>query len=91
MTFTALLSGPPTDLMDDPFIPQRGRRGMQIVHSGDQNKPMINLMEKLTKNGRPTERMNTIGHQHQRTLASNGYFLPMGHTKINIDGAAVDD
>lgn len=82
------MSGPPTD--DDPFIPQRGRRTLKFIHSnkGKAGAPgTSSLAEKLAKNARQQEQLNGILHQHPRTLASNGYFLPVGHARANdIDG-----
>lgn len=87
---TALLSGPPTDLMDDPFIPQRGRRAMQFVHSsGSRPKPLGSLVEQLARNARQQELLNGILHQHPRTLASNGYFMPVSHARA--DNAPADE
>lgn len=65
--------------MDDPFIPQRGRRAMQFMHGGIHTHPnMVNMVERLAHNARQREQLTALGHQQQRALASGGYFLPMG-------------
>lgn len=75
--------------MDDPFIPQRGRRTLKFIHSNKSKAGLgtASLAEKLAKNARQQEQLNGIHHQHPRTLASNGYFMPLGHTRAtDIDG-----
>lgn len=62
--------------MDDPFIPQRGRRTLQLIHGAHKSDKTPLIIERNAKIER------TQSYQHPKVVTSNAYFLPLGHQKV---------
>lgn len=64
------------ETMDDPFIPQRGRRTLKMI----QNKRQVATPHK-SDNSEFVSSTNGMdnGIKTLRTMDNNGYFLPLRH------------
>lgn len=65
------------ETMDDPFIPQRGRRALKLIHSKGQ--PATKTAANKSWNSK-----NDVV-KGQRMVANNAFFLPLGHPKEGRD------